>query len=226
MEMKTPVLAFGDWLKSEMDRRGLSITELAEKMDVRTGTVSRWVNNQRIPEPSMTIRIADAMALDPDVVLDMAGHRALRKPATTSDIMSELQSIEKMYAERVDRLRDELRQIAGVSVSLAAAIPSTTDAFRKHCGTGRVRFLEDDLRGATRPFATVANDPVPAIGILPGDIVAWNELSPGERPARGDIVLAAIGPDVTIARWNRDAEMEVLGVFITYKPNPEIRMHP
>lgn len=66
---------FGDWLRVQMARRGFSQTELAERVGTTQSVVSRWVRNERVPDPSSCDRIADALGLDIDVVLAAAGHR-------------------------------------------------------------------------------------------------------------------------------------------------------
>lgn len=38
---------FGEWLRRELDRAGLSQTELARRMGASPGTISTWANGRR-----------------------------------------------------------------------------------------------------------------------------------------------------------------------------------
>jgi transcriptional regulator with XRE-family HTH domain len=67
-------MEFGDWLRAEIKRRDLTITQFAEVAGVTQAAVSRWLGGQRRPDVASTQRIALALGLPAEVVLEMAGH--------------------------------------------------------------------------------------------------------------------------------------------------------
>lgn len=72
-----------------MRERGWTIARLAEACDVSDGLAAKWVSeNPRlrvIPSPKSCEKIADALGVDPDEVLELAGHRKAREPRTEVD---------------------------------------------------------------------------------------------------------------------------------------------
>lgn len=70
----TPALV-GDWLGDELDRQGRKRRWLAIEVGVHPETVSRWVDNEAIPDAANCVKIADALGVDRDFLLDLAGHR-------------------------------------------------------------------------------------------------------------------------------------------------------
>lgn len=66
---------FGDWLAYQLKRRDLSQTDFGTLVGSTQSAVSRWIRNERVPDPESCDRIADALGVDLDVVLLRAGHR-------------------------------------------------------------------------------------------------------------------------------------------------------
>jgi transcriptional regulator with XRE-family HTH domain len=71
---------FGDWLRAGIKMRGLTITQFAERAGVTQPAVSRWLGGQRRPDVASTQRIALALGLPAEVVLEMAGHEVVGEP--------------------------------------------------------------------------------------------------------------------------------------------------
>lgn len=65
-----------EWLERQLRRREWSRSDLARHLGVGTGTVSKWFNGRQ-PSPEYIDRIADVLGADRDLVLSLAGHRAL-----------------------------------------------------------------------------------------------------------------------------------------------------
>lgn len=66
---------FGNWLDRELIDRDWSIAEFARRANVPRQTAQKWVRNERVPDPPYCYRIADALNMAVDVVLEHAGHR-------------------------------------------------------------------------------------------------------------------------------------------------------
>lgn len=64
-----------EWLKGQLRRREWTQADLARRMAVSTGTISRWARGERIPTPESCDRLADVLGVDLDTVLGVAGHR-------------------------------------------------------------------------------------------------------------------------------------------------------
>jgi len=66
---------FGDWLRAELARREWSIADLARRARIDPSAVGRWARNDRLPDPQSCDLLADALGVDVDRVLTLAGHR-------------------------------------------------------------------------------------------------------------------------------------------------------
>lgn len=69
--------SFGQWLARQLVRREWSGADLSRRLGTGTSTVSMWIRDVRNPSPASSERIADALGVDRDVVLSLAGHRPL-----------------------------------------------------------------------------------------------------------------------------------------------------
>lgn len=65
---------FGRWLMDRLEERQMKRADLARKLDVFSGNISRWLYRSN-PETDMSVRIAQALMLPLDDVLLAAGHR-------------------------------------------------------------------------------------------------------------------------------------------------------
>lgn len=74
MLMSSETLSFGEWLEDQLENRRLTQNAFAAMIDSNSGSVSRWVNNRRTPDPETCYRIAQALGEDPLEVLMRAGH--------------------------------------------------------------------------------------------------------------------------------------------------------
>lgn len=67
-------MEFPDWLQSEMDKRGMSQSDLARSSGINRQVISTYVNRQRTkPDPEVLIAIARALRLPPETVFRAAG---------------------------------------------------------------------------------------------------------------------------------------------------------
>lgn len=73
-EERTP---FGEWLLDQINRHDppWSYRSLAAKVGVHASTIGHWVSGRALPESDNAISLADALGVDRDWVLELAGHR-------------------------------------------------------------------------------------------------------------------------------------------------------
>lgn len=104
--------AFPDWLKRQLIRREWSQADLARKLDIGSGMVSRWARGERVPSSDSCERIAEALGVDADYVLALAGHRPAihEDDPTTAAIVSLVRKIK--WTEDRNPIRSMLEQLA------------------------------------------------------------------------------------------------------------------
>lgn len=69
--------SFGKWLVRQLQRREWTGADFARRLGTGNSTVTMWLGGTRTPSSSSSERIADALGVDRDVVLALAGHRPL-----------------------------------------------------------------------------------------------------------------------------------------------------
>lgn len=89
---------FATWLAQQLAQKNLSQAELARRVKTSTGSVSMWINGQRVPDPSSIDKIADVLFVDVDEVLAIAGHR----PRLPMDQLQKLHRLVDPYAKLLD----------------------------------------------------------------------------------------------------------------------------
>ena len=77
-------------LRAELETRfANNLSRMGEACDASPSMVSKWVSEdtrrRSVPSPSSCARIAAALGLDPDYVLELAGHRQPREPRAEVD---------------------------------------------------------------------------------------------------------------------------------------------
>src|SRR5919112_753126 len=66
---------FVEWLRGQLRRRGWNAAELGRRLQVPSGTISRWMTGERQPSSRSCDLLADVLGVDLDLVLTLAGHR-------------------------------------------------------------------------------------------------------------------------------------------------------
>jgi transcriptional regulator with XRE-family HTH domain len=66
---------FVEWLRRQLQRRGWKAAELARRLHMPSGTISRWMTGERQPSSRSCDLLADVLGVDLDLVLTLAGHR-------------------------------------------------------------------------------------------------------------------------------------------------------
>lgn len=101
-----PSQAFGDWLMQTLGQREMSYRALARQISVHPSTIGHWVAHRSMPEPANCIALADALDLDRDFVLDLAGHRPDDRPPEL-DFSLPLLSFAARNQHRISRRRQQ-----------------------------------------------------------------------------------------------------------------------
>jgi transcriptional regulator with XRE-family HTH domain len=66
-------MTFADWLLNEMQRRGLSQSELARKAGLAQATISYVLSGERNPGSEFCLGVAKALNIPPEIVFQRAG---------------------------------------------------------------------------------------------------------------------------------------------------------
>jgi len=94
---------FGLWLANEIDKRDWQQADLVERLKVKPGVVSSWINGKRRPTYDNCIRIARALGVDKQMVIAQAG----RETTSASDPeMAALAEIGRQVVELVQERRN------------------------------------------------------------------------------------------------------------------------
>lgn len=93
---------FASWLARRMRAAGMNQSELATAVGVSTSTVSRWLSGRR-PEAAYAETMADALNLDVDEVLTMAGYRPPDRHMREDDPATRICSLVKRVRLTEDR---------------------------------------------------------------------------------------------------------------------------
>jgi len=91
-------LKFATWFHGQLLYREMSPADFARRTEIKPQTISKWLLGERVPSPLYCDLIADAFLLDPDIVLDVAGHRPMPKPVDPDDPKVEILGL----VDRVD----------------------------------------------------------------------------------------------------------------------------
>lgn len=115
---------FEGWVRSELRRLQWQPADLARRLDVPNGTVSRWLSGGRRPSSESALRIADVLGADQDLVLALTGHRETETALPTIDDRQRLQELLKRVRLTPDRA-------AGIEATLRAWIDYDRDEARE-----------------------------------------------------------------------------------------------
>lgn len=95
---------FGRWLQRQLDRRELTKSDFARALDRAPARVSEWLNGDRVPSTRSCDLIADALSVDLDTVLAVAGHRPMPDVLKADDPRSDLIAMIRRIELTPDRL--------------------------------------------------------------------------------------------------------------------------
>lgn len=110
---------FATWLNDEMDSRGMSQSELGRLLGLPQGSIHHWTSGRNLPRPYFCNLIADALNIDRDTVLAIAGHRP-PKPAV-DPLAPEVALMAKI--ERIEWRPETVQLIGGMLDNLITLYP-------------------------------------------------------------------------------------------------------
>jgi len=120
--------AFGQWLLTELERRGWSRFYFAQSAGVHASMVYRWTEGQR-PEPKQCEKIAEALNVDLDVVLAAAGHRPRQElapgviRAEAAALLNQVDEIHLLYVTAWMRALADPRTSDEILARIIARLP-------------------------------------------------------------------------------------------------------
>jgi transcriptional regulator with XRE-family HTH domain len=120
--------SFGRWLQRQMDRRQWTRAELARQTGVSATSISDWANGKKLPDAESADKLAEALRVDRDVVLDLVGIRPEEHddPEQVRALIAMLRRV-TLTGEREGLLRGILESMLAhdQATALAAAHPPT-----------------------------------------------------------------------------------------------------
>jgi transcriptional regulator with XRE-family HTH domain len=100
-------VTFGEWLKEELDQRGLSMSAFAERIGVSQPAVSNWIAGKRLPDVASAAKIARAL----DVSINEVYSRVTQEiPVPRQEKDNREQELQRTLDALIVE-RDELEQV-------------------------------------------------------------------------------------------------------------------
>ena len=104
---------FVEWLRGQLRRRGWNAAELARRVQVPSGTISRWMTGERQPSSRSCDLLADVLGVDLDLVLTLAGHR----PGSEAPAPDDQRAVIVALLERINLTPDRAAGLLGTLTS-------------------------------------------------------------------------------------------------------------
>ena len=110
--------SFARWLQQQLTNKGWDQADFARELQrvkgsgpPPTGGVSMWLSGERHPSSKSCDWIAEALSIDADVVLEVAGHRPTVEPIDPNSVEAELIGL-------VKRVRSNDERASGIRLAL------------------------------------------------------------------------------------------------------------
>ena len=100
---------FGQYLREKIREADTNSRQLAIAMDVSSSNVSHWLTDKRTPQPESCLKLAQALGVPPDEVLEQAGHRQRAECARSRAREDMHYVIDRLPESEIPFLRDLLR---------------------------------------------------------------------------------------------------------------------
>lgn len=207
--------SFAIWLRAACAYRQWEQADLAREAVVSTGLVNAWWHGKKIPGTRSCRKIANALGIDEQVVLAMAGHGSSAAPVDQLKLLGEVQQFRRTLLHIEGDLsvfEGRLNVVThGVLVRVMGRVPADAPRFASTEGLpATIDVLESDLKGAQNPAALlVTGDCWRSIGLLTGDYVIVDRAA-GRSAQNGQIVVVRVNGEYTMKRWvQRDTRIEL-----------------
>lgn len=106
--MSNVTLRFGDWLGQQLAWREWSPADFERRSKTSKANISRWLSNDRLPDPASCQKIADALRIDLNEILMRAGHLPARstrqRPRSFEDLFHEMEMERPIAVPVVEQL--------------------------------------------------------------------------------------------------------------------------
>lgn len=120
--MKGGISMLNENLKTLRREKGFSQEELAIRLNVVRQTISKWEKGLSVPDADMLVRISEIFEVPVQVLL---GGRVEAEAPQQSELVEQLSRINEQLAIKNRRARKIWRTVAGILITLFAAIVLT-----------------------------------------------------------------------------------------------------
>lgn len=122
-----PLTPFGQWLLARLDERDMRRIDLARATGRSAGLVAKWLYHSD-PRPPSCERIAAALMLPVDQVLEAAGHRPIQRAG--SELRREAENLIQRLPEPL--LVPVIAMLRGLARDADATLTRTAEAIADH----------------------------------------------------------------------------------------------
>ena len=202
---------FGTWLQEQLTARQWERIDLARRLDVPRGTVTRWLNGDRRPSTEKCRDLAEVLRWPPEYVLWKAGHleRPPRDPATY-EAEREVIEMRRMLDAGVRRVEQAYASSEAMTrVRLVGIVPADSVRWTRVGDEHRaVRVPREWVADARHPLMAVevSGDCLLSRGIADGDIVICEQPAHPQTATNGDVVVVRVGDEYALKIWHRDGD--------------------
>jgi transcriptional regulator with XRE-family HTH domain len=96
-------VTFRAWLQDEMDKRRWSESELARQTGILPSVINRWKRGEYGPNANSCVKIANALGVDPQFVMELAGHEPRQRVPEDTKVQQLLSAIRYIDWEKPGR---------------------------------------------------------------------------------------------------------------------------
>jgi transcriptional regulator with XRE-family HTH domain len=95
---------FRAWLRDEMEKRRWNESELGRQTGILPSVINRWGRGEYGPNANSCVKIANALGVDPQFVMELAGHKPRQRVPESTGVQQLLSAIRYIDWEKPSRL--------------------------------------------------------------------------------------------------------------------------
>jgi transcriptional regulator with XRE-family HTH domain len=94
---------FRAWLRDEMEKRRWNESELGRQTGILPSVINRWGRGEYGPNANSCVKIANALGVDPQFVMELAGHKPRQRVPESTGVQQLLSAIRYIDWEKPGR---------------------------------------------------------------------------------------------------------------------------